>query len=216
MQTTQEFAIQLNDAAGEPLYRQISEQVKQAVAKNRVLPGQRLPTVRQLAQSLGINPGTVARAYLELEQENVVVSRRGGGTMVAARSSDPSVATLRRKHLSDLVGSHILEALSLGHSPEEIEAAFFSQLARWREERVSVEKPAGVGVTDIAADAETLRIVASHDLALNLLVDGLKKKDTQARVELNYAGSLGGLIALQEGRADLAGIHLLDEESGEY
>ncbi len=58
--------------------------------------------------------------------------------------------------------------------------------------------------------------MASHDLALNMLVSRLRQKNPEVKIDVTYAGSLGGLIALQEGRADLAGIHLLDAETGEY
>ena len=64
--------IQLSEANQIPLYQQIVEQVKQLIAAERLQPGERLPTVRQLAYSLHINPGTVVRAYVELEQEQVV------------------------------------------------------------------------------------------------------------------------------------------------
>ena len=127
--------IRLDETAQIPLYRQIADQVKQLVATNRLQPGEHLPTVRQLANSLHINPGTVVRAYLELEQERVVVSRRGGGTIVLARASDPTLLMLHQRRLSNMVSSHIVEALSLGYTPEELEATFHLHLDRWREER---------------------------------------------------------------------------------
>ncbi len=215
MQLTQDFTIKVDETADVPLYKQISEQIKQAVAGSQIPPGKRLPTVRQLAQTLRINPGTVSRAYLELEQEKIIVSRRGGGTTVAAKSDDPAVAKSRQRHLSNLVNNHILEVLSQGYGPEELEAAFSLHLSRWREERKG-EEPQEPKRQNTIRDANTLVIVASHDLALNFLASKLREKKPEFNVDVTYAGSLGGLIALQEGRADLAGIHLLDEETGEY
>ena len=66
------------------------------------------------------------------------------------------------------------------------------------------------------ANKPTIHIVGSHDLALNILVDLLKKRNDAVDIQVTNAGSLGGLIAIQEERAHLAGIHLLDEETGEY
>ncbi|MEA2085522.1 MAG: substrate-binding domain-containing protein, partial [Chloroflexota bacterium] len=161
------------------------------------------------------NPGTVVRAYLQLEQEGMVVSRHGGGTIVSARADDPRTSVLRRSHLSSMVSGNVLEALSLGYSPEELEAAFSLHLARWREERKDKEKASGAQGSRVDS-RNSLLIVGSNDLALNLLVSKLKHRNPETNIEVTNAGSLGGLIALREGRADLAGIHLLDEESGEY
>ena len=190
-----------------PLYKQIAEQVKQLVATNILQPGEHLPTIRQLAQQLHINPGTVARAYSELERLGVVVSRRGGGTIVTADINNPRVTMLRQRQLSNMVGNSILDVLSLGYTPQELEVIFPIHLARWRQERQDAEK---------AASPNTISIVGSDDLALNLLINQLKQKQPDITTRLSCAGSLGGLIALQQGGADLAGIHLLDEETGEY
>ncbi|MFC1933655.1 substrate-binding domain-containing protein [Chloroflexota bacterium] len=207
--------IYLDDTAQIPLYKQIAEQVRQLIATSRLQPGEHLPTVRQLAHSLHINPGTVVRAYLELEKERIVVSRSGGGTIVSAKAGDPLVLMLRQRHLSNMVSSNILEALSLGYSPEEIEAAFHLHLARWHEERK--DRAEFFENQDNKIDSQnTILIVGSHDLALNLLVSQAKSKCPEINIEVTPAGSLGGLIALQEERAYLAGIHLLDEETGEY
>ncbi len=207
--------IHLDETTQLPLYKQIAEQVRKLVATNRLLPGEHLPTVRQLAHSLHVNPGTVVRAYLELEQERIVVSRRGGGTIVSARADDPRLQMRQQRRLSSMVSSNIVEALSLGYSPEELEAAFHLHLARWREEQKAstrtVEKPG-----DKTGTGNDIIVVGSHDLALNLLVSQLQNRKPEINVAVTHAGSLGGLIALQEERADLAGIHLLDEETGEY
>jgi molybdate-binding protein/DNA-binding transcriptional regulator YhcF (GntR family) len=216
MQITQDFSIQVDAITETPIFKQISGQIKQGIASNQIQPGKRLPTVRQLAQSLGINPGTVARAYLELEQEKIVISRRGGGTIVAAKADNPLVSQLRQRRLSGLVSNHILETLSLGYSPEELEAEFSLHLSRWREERKGIEDTHEIQRQSTIHRTDTIVMVGSHDLALELLVNKLKSGHPEITVEINHAGSLGGLIALQEGRADLAGIHLLDEETGEY
>jgi len=115
-----------------------------------------------------------------------------------------------------MISSNILEALSLGYGPEEIEAAFYRHLDRWREERKRRTDIFESLEVKLDHEQDTIFIVGSHDLALSILLSQLKHKVPQANVDVTYAGSLGGLIALQQEKADLAGIHLLDEETGEY
>ena len=67
-----------------PIYRQILDQVQRGVAAGALVAGERLPTVRDLATQLLVNPNTVARAYRDLEQAGLVETRRGDGTYVAA------------------------------------------------------------------------------------------------------------------------------------
>jgi molybdate-binding protein/DNA-binding transcriptional regulator YhcF (GntR family) len=207
--------LQIDQHSKDPLHLQIAAQVRQLIATEKLKPGDHLPPVRQLAISLNVNQNTILRAYLLLEQERVIVARRRGGTVVTARADDPKILLERQRRLSDVVSNDILKALSMGYSPEDIEATFYLQLARWREERqVAVEKPEET--PDIAEDKDTIRIVGSDDMALTILVDLVKKRDDKIKIQVTHAGSLGGLIALQEERAHLAGIHLLDEETGEY
>jgi molybdate-binding protein/DNA-binding transcriptional regulator YhcF (GntR family) len=207
--------LRLDQHSAAPLYLQIAEQVRQLIAAEKLKPGDHLPPVRQLANFLSVNQNTVVRAYLLLEQERVVVARRGGGTVVTANTDDPALLRERQRRLSDMVSNDILKTLSLGYSPEELEAAFYVHLARWREERLSTEEKSE-GAPETGARENTIRIVGSHDLALNILIDLLKKHGDDIDIDVTHAGSLGGLIALQEDRAHLAGIHLLDEETGEY
>ena len=123
------------DRSQEPKFRQIELHFRQAIAAGELQPGDRLPTVRGLALSLGVSTGTVTRAYEELRQDGAIQSRRGGGTTVAGRASDPQRLALRQRYLSDMVGNTVLKALSLSYSPDEVEAAFSLHLGRWREER---------------------------------------------------------------------------------
>jgi molybdate-binding protein/DNA-binding transcriptional regulator YhcF (GntR family) len=208
--------ISLDQTTQTPLYKQIVDQVRQHIATGVLQPGEHLPTVRQLAQSLNINPGTVVRAYLELEQDGVIVSRRGGGTIVSAASNDPQLLLRRQKQLDNIVSETMLEIFSMGYSPVELETSFRLHLARWHEER----KGNTTAVSDFNVikreEQNKIHVVGSHDIALNLLVDQLKYKRPEIQIEMTNSGSLGGLIALQEERADIAGIHLLDEETMEY
>jgi GntR family transcriptional regulator len=83
--TAMQLRVSVED--GTPLYQQIVEQVKYLIAGGRLKPGDGIPPIRVLAEQLRINPNTVARAYLELEREGVVVMRQGLGTTVAELKS---------------------------------------------------------------------------------------------------------------------------------
>jgi GntR family transcriptional regulator len=73
----------VNSSSGVPIYAQIESQVKNAVAAGALQPHQPLPSVRNLAATLGINPTTAARAYQNLERDGVITAVPGGGTYVA-------------------------------------------------------------------------------------------------------------------------------------
>ena len=207
--------IKLDYHSSTPLYQQIAEQLRQCIATEQIKPGDRLPSIRQLSQSLDINPNTVCRAYLELEQEKILISRRGGGTSVISKDVTSDIRSGRQKKLLENMNEDIIKSLSHGYSPEELEAAFYLSLERWREERQSeVNVPAKISTSQ--GEKNVIRIVGSHDLALNILLDLLRQRVEGLQTDVTHAGSLGGLIALQEERADLAGTHLLDEETGEY
>ena len=207
--------IQIDQHSKDSLHIQIADQVRNLIAIEKLKPGDHLPPVRRLAEFLNINQNTILKAYLLLEQEKIVAARKRGGTVVTAQTHDPNIVLERRRRLSGIVGNDILKALSMGYSPEDIEADFHLQLLRWREERQATSS-SKEKMHDTPDDNNTIRIVGSHDMALNILVDLARRDNKKLKVQITHAGSLGGLIAIQEERAHLAGIHLLDEETGEY
>lgn len=75
--------LRIDPQSGVPIYRQIADQVAQAVAGGFLAEGDRLPAVRELAVELAVNPGTVVKAYEELARAGVIVQPRGLGTFVA-------------------------------------------------------------------------------------------------------------------------------------
>lgn len=206
--------LKLDQRSKAPLHQQIADQVRRLVATEKLLPGDRLPPVRQLASSLNVNQNTVLKAYWLLEQESVVIARGRGGTVVTAKTDDPKFVSERQRHLLEVLNNVILNALSMGYSPESVETAFRANLARWCEER---QTPARTPQeTEAGTKAQTIKVVGSYDLALNILTDLAQKRSGGVECQLTHDGSLGGLLALQEERAHLAAIHLLDEETGDY
>ena len=111
------FAI--DTRSGVPMYRQIIEQVKFAIARGTLEPGDRLPTVRQLAVDLSINPNTVIRAYRELEIEGVLETHQGSGTFVGKKR--PRIDALERQRMLDQILTELLaRASTYGFSLDEV------------------------------------------------------------------------------------------------
>ena len=103
-----------------PIYVQLVEQAKEHVASGRLRPGDKLPTVRQVAVDLMINPNTVSRAYLELEHNGIIETQRGVGAFVSSKiGADFSKAETKRQ-TEKLIGSFLRDMMELGHSPEDI------------------------------------------------------------------------------------------------
>ena len=110
---------ELDPRSGVPFYRQIIDHVKQAVVSGRLEPGDQLPTVRQLAVDLSINPNTVARAYQMLEMEGVVTTQIGTGTFIAEKEIELSEVERRRK-LDTLCTEFLARAAAYGFGLDEL------------------------------------------------------------------------------------------------
>lgn len=113
------FQFRLEPASGVPFYRQIIDQVLLGIANETLQPGQQLPTVRQAAVDLSVNPNTVVRAYRELEIRGIVTTQQGTGTFVTAREADRSEVE-RRRQLDALVGEFLARAGNAGFSLAEL------------------------------------------------------------------------------------------------
>jgi len=104
--------VRIDHASDRPVYQQIMDQVKRDIALGRLLREERLPTVRQLAQDLAINPNTIAKAYRQLEQEGVIVTNAGAGAFVAGLDSTLS-RTVRKRILCDELERIVVEAFHM-------------------------------------------------------------------------------------------------------
>ena len=92
--------IRIDNASDRPVYQQIIDQVKRDIALGRIIKNEKLPTVRQLAGQIAINPNTIAKAYRQLEQQGIIVTKAGAGAFVANLDSNLS-RSVRKKVLSD-------------------------------------------------------------------------------------------------------------------
>lgn len=122
--------IQIRPGSDEPIYQQVIQQISKAIAKGDLVSGDKLPAVRKLASELVINPNTVARAYSQLEQRGLIVTKTGSGTFV----SDPK---LRQTDAADInalterMDTLITRGLNLGIEARELADLFDKRLAKF-------------------------------------------------------------------------------------
>ena len=113
------FRFRLDSHSGVPVYRQLIDQVQGGLASGALAPGNQLPTVRQVAVDLAINPNTVLRAYRELEIRGVLDSQQGTGTFIADRNVKPDQAE-RARQLDQLVTEFVARAGAGGFTVREV------------------------------------------------------------------------------------------------
>ena len=111
--------IQINYRDPRPIYEQLRDGFRQLILSGVLEPGSRMPSVRELAASLAINPNTIQRAYRELEAEGCICSAPGRGSFVC--KTDAALLT-RRAELSEQLRRAAKELRALGASDEEITA----------------------------------------------------------------------------------------------
>jgi GntR family transcriptional regulator len=122
MSTTEQsrpFAFRLDLRSGVPVYRQIIDQVTGGMAAGTLAGGDQLPTVRQVAVDLSINPNTVMRAYRELEIRGVIETQQGTGTFIGHQKVKRDDVE-RQRRLNQLVGEFVARAGSAGFTVEDL------------------------------------------------------------------------------------------------
>lgn len=102
-----------------PIYQQLANQIREAIARGDLQPEAGLPSVRQLSKDLVVNPNTVARAYTELEREGLLVSRPGRGIYVAQPRMELT-RTARDRRFTEQLDRLLTEAVHLGYLAEEV------------------------------------------------------------------------------------------------
>ena len=112
-----EFALDLH--SGVPVYRQLIDQVRAGIAAGSLTVGDQLPTVRQLAVDLAINPNTVMRAYRELELGGLLETHQGTGTFITGKKPEKQSAE-RERQLGQLTGECAARAGAAGFTVEEL------------------------------------------------------------------------------------------------
>ncbi len=111
--------LSIDTKSGVPFYRQIIEQIKFGMARGVLQAGDRLPTVRQLAVDLSINPNTVVRAYREMEIEGLLNTQQGTGTFISDRKTDIDQLE-RRRMLDQIITDFLARASDFGFTLDEV------------------------------------------------------------------------------------------------
>lgn len=104
--------------ASKPIYIQIAEQVFQQIIRGELQPGDKLPSVREMALNQGVNPNTIQRTYTEMERMGVVESKRGQGTFVVEKQE--LVFDLKRSMQQDIIGQFVNNMKDLGFTKKEM------------------------------------------------------------------------------------------------
>jgi len=127
----------IDPRSGVPIYLQLIEQVKRSVAVGALEAGEQLPTVKQLALDLTINPNTVARAYRDLERDEVIETAPGRGSFVRANGTSANARKTMEGVTLDALGTAIRDAKSMGLQRQELTQLMNAALDRWfpKEER---------------------------------------------------------------------------------
>jgi GntR family transcriptional regulator len=115
--------IKIETSSFTPLYEQVKGGIKRRISLGDLRPNETLPSIRDLAEELLINPNTVARAYRELESEGFIYTRKGKGSYV----TDNSTALVQKEReflLNQVLDRAISEARGLRLSPEQIKRVF--------------------------------------------------------------------------------------------
>lgn len=124
--------IQISPMSNQPIFEQIISQVKIAVLKGYLKPGDSMPSVRKLALQLSVTPGTVAKAYSELEHQGVIVTIRGKGAYIAEESENkPNRSQLEKGFAA--FRQACMELVYMGVSKEEVQGELdklYSSVAR--------------------------------------------------------------------------------------
>jgi len=112
------FRLNVDPRSGYPIYLQIVAQIERAIALGLLRPGEQLPTVKQLASELLVNPSTISRAMRELEYHRVIVSHAGRGSFVAENATVSVATNAATSTVATSLGAALREARELGVDAE--------------------------------------------------------------------------------------------------
>lgn len=125
----------IDPSSGTPIYRQLADQVRQAVASGVLRAGDRLPSVRDLAVELAVNPNTIAKAYQELEREGVIETPRGRGSFIADRDHIASEEE-RLRQFTEAAEKLVADAYRLRIGSDRAAAVFRERIAEAERRRL--------------------------------------------------------------------------------
>jgi GntR family transcriptional regulator len=131
MEANAKIYFQITPTSGVPIYRQILDQVKMNIATGRFKPEDFLPSVRQVASEIEVNPMTISKAYSILEKEGVLEYIRGKGMRISASEAPHEDVKERENTLKPVLREVVAKAAQLGLGPDKI-SELFAQI--WKEQ----------------------------------------------------------------------------------
>ena len=131
--------LEVDQRSGVPIYVQLVDGVRHALGVGTLRPGERLPTVRGLAEELAVAPNTVVKAYNELQRAGLIESRPGVGTVVVANSGE-AVREQQVEALHERIGVLVRDAVGLGITEDELWERFEREFERAYKHAASGEK----------------------------------------------------------------------------
>jgi molybdate-binding protein/DNA-binding transcriptional regulator YhcF (GntR family) len=188
------------------VYMQIADSIRADISSGKFVSGDKLPTVRELTRTWNCTVGTAQRAYQKLASEGLVITRVGKGTLVIGSNPVGFTDPLRRAALIHRAEGFLLEVLTNGYSPLDVEDAVRTALDRWRV--VSALKP--------ESKDKNIRFSGSHDLAVAWMATHFNEIVPGVHLQIAFSGSLGGILAIANNEADVAGAHLWDDKTDSY
>ncbi|HXU78757.1 MAG TPA: GntR family transcriptional regulator [Methylomirabilota bacterium] len=126
------LSINISTGSSTPIYKQITDQVRLAVATGKLSIDDQLPSVRALAEELVLNPNTVARAYGDLAREGLIEARAGRGVFII-RKRKVFTREEGRRRLEPLLDSLIGEAMAMDFTGDDLRQAFEKKLNQWKD-----------------------------------------------------------------------------------
>lgn len=188
------------------LYLQIASAIRRDIANGLYKMGDQLPSVRSYSESWHCTIGTVQRAIQKLVTEGLVSCHIGKGTKVIGSVTQQQDDTLKRAHLIHKAETFLLDSITSGYTTADIEDSIRIAITRWRNVSQSQE----------ILNNKTLRFAGSHDLLIAWIATHFFEITNGYQLHLNFSGSIAGLMALADGKADLAGSHLWDEKTHQF
>ncbi|MBI5876478.1 MAG: GntR family transcriptional regulator [Chloroflexi bacterium] len=203
------MSIRLDPDNPSPIFEQIVDVVRARIVRGEWPAGHVLPTVRDLAHELGVNPNTVGRAYRILHQEGLVDGRSRLGTRVVTHPQTAQWREKRDSQLRLLVAGLISDSVARGFSLSELEAAFTVQRLRW-------QSGSSASIVYTGPGTDSFIGLGSHDVCLDVLLAQTRRASPAMSLSFGAVGSLAGLLALGRGEVHFASAHLHDSASDDY
>jgi molybdate-binding protein/DNA-binding transcriptional regulator YhcF (GntR family) len=188
------------------LYKKIADDIRNRIISGKLKPGDRLPSVRSMTKEWNCTVGTVQHAYHMLSEMGLTISQSGRGTHIANSQLLEKDLPKRRASLVRRSEDFISESMTAGYTISEIEQTL----------QVAIDHLRIVNQINTKQYANEIICTGSHDLALAWIASHFGEIVNGYSMSTNFTGSLGGLIALAEGNAHVAGSHLWDKDTDTF